>query len=119
MKSYNLLFKAAFFVFLLVLIQGCSEQVKKKMRVNTEFASYIGAYTSGMISKESTIQIQLTEDYDGEINYDAPIEADLFDFSPSISGDNPKQSITTSDFFTASIAGVNKSSFNFAQTKCA
>ena len=57
------------------------------MRVNSEFASYIGAYTSGIISKESTIQIQLTEDYDGEINYEAPIEEGLFDFSPSISGE--------------------------------
>ena len=87
MKRYSLLFKPAFFFFLLLFIQGCSEQVQKKMRVNSEFASYIGAYTSGMISKESTIQIQLTEDYDGEINYDAPIEADLFDFSPSIPGE--------------------------------
>ena len=86
MKRYNLLFRAAFSFFLLLLIQGCSEQVQKKMRVNSEFASYIGAYTSGVISKESTIQIQLTEDYGGEINYEAPIEADLFDFTPSIPG---------------------------------
>ncbi len=57
------------------------------MRVNSEFASYIGAYTSGVISKESTIQIQLTEDYDGEINYEAPIEPALFDFVPSIPGE--------------------------------
>lgn len=87
MRKYNQILKASFFVFILLLVQSCSEQVQKKMRVNSEFASYIGAYTSGMISKESTIQIQLTEDYDGEVNYGEPIQADLFEFTPAIEGE--------------------------------
>ncbi len=79
------------YLFLLLLpvllLHSCSEEVKKKIRVNPEFASYIGAYTSGIISKESTIKIQLAEDYEGEVNMDEPIYEDLFHFEPEVEGE--------------------------------
>jgi len=81
-KNY-LLIIAAF----LLMITACSEKVQKKLRVNPEFSQYISGYTSGVIAKESNIQIQLTSDYKGTINYDEPIEQDLFSFSPEVPGE--------------------------------
>ena len=53
---------------------------------NPAFASYISAYTSGIISTESTIRILLTNEIEAPIEIGKPIENTLFDFSPSIKG---------------------------------
>ncbi len=73
--------------FLMIFILSCSEKVQKKLRVNPEFSEYVSGYTSGVIPKESTIQIQLTKDYNGPINYEAPIDKSLFTFTPSLEGE--------------------------------
>lgn len=53
---------------------------------NPAFGSYISAYTSGIISTESTIRILLTNEMETPIEIGKPIEKTLFDFSPSIKG---------------------------------
>ena len=53
---------------------------------NPAFSEYISAYTSGIISTESTIRILLTNEMETPIEIGKPIDKDLFDFSPSISG---------------------------------
>lgn len=50
------------------------------------FAMYVNAYTSGIISSESTIRIILTNEIDKPLEFGKPIEKTLFDFSPSIKG---------------------------------
>jgi hypothetical protein len=75
------------FATILIAMASCSEKVQKKLRVNPEFSEYVSGYTSGVIAKESNIQIQLTSDYKGMINYDEPIEQKLFTFSPEVEGD--------------------------------
>ncbi|MCB8999812.1 MAG: hypothetical protein H6540_07085, partial [Bacteroidales bacterium] len=46
----------------------------------------ISAFTSGMISCESSIRLVLSSDYEGEINTSDPVSIRLFEFKPSISG---------------------------------
>jgi uncharacterized protein YfaS (alpha-2-macroglobulin family) len=53
---------------------------------NPAFALYINAYTSGMISSESTIRILLSNDTEKPVELGKPIDKSLFDFSPSIKG---------------------------------
>lgn len=50
------------------------------------FSAYISAYTSGIISTESTIRILLTNEMESPIEIGKPIDKSLFDFSPSIKG---------------------------------
>lgn len=53
---------------------------------NPAFSAYISAYTSGIISSESSIRILLTNEMETPIEVGKPIEKTLFDFSPSIKG---------------------------------
>jgi uncharacterized protein YfaS (alpha-2-macroglobulin family) len=55
-------------------------------QTNPAFALYINAYTSGMISSESTIRILLNNDTEKPVELGKPIDKSLFDFSPSIKG---------------------------------
>ncbi|MCE3278263.1 MAG: hypothetical protein K0S44_454 [Bacteroidetes bacterium] len=53
---------------------------------NPAFGAYISAFTSGMISNESSIRILLTNEIQSPIEIGKPIDKKLFDFSPSIKG---------------------------------
>lgn len=69
---------------------------KKRGRVNPAFASYISAYTSGQISRESSIKIQLAGNFAdsskiGEL-------AKVFSFEPSIKGEAKWIDATTIEF---------------------
>jgi len=56
------------------------------MEVNPEFATYVSAYTSGLVSTESNIKIILQTDIPLEINEDKSLKNNILTFSPSISG---------------------------------
>lgn len=85
MKKLNYL-SLVLTIILFFGLNSCSEKVTEKLRVTPDFAKYVSGYTSGVITKQSTIQVQLTEDYTGPINYDKPIDKELFAFVPEISG---------------------------------
>jgi alpha-2-macroglobulin len=53
---------------------------------NPAFSAFISAYTSGIISSESTIRILLTNEMEAPVEIGKPIDKELFDFSPSIKG---------------------------------
>ena len=53
---------------------------------NPAFGAYINAYTSGIISKKSTIRILLSNEIETPIEIGKTIDKKLFDFSPSIKG---------------------------------
>lgn len=59
---------------------------KSKVVVDPAFKAYISAYTSGSISRESTIHIQLTADAVKPNEVNTTVSKKLFDFSPGISG---------------------------------
>ncbi|MDP1744265.1 MAG: hypothetical protein Q8L90_01735, partial [Bacteroidota bacterium] len=74
---------AAVLIFLMLYKSKPSSSESKE---NAAFSSYINAFTSGIISSESTIRILLTNEVEGPVEIGKPIEKTLFDFSPSIKG---------------------------------
>ncbi|MFN3916206.1 MAG: alpha-2-macroglobulin family protein [Flavobacteriales bacterium] len=78
--------KPLVFLLMVFFAVSCSNETQKKINVNPEFASYISAYTSGIVSKDATIRIQLANDYTGDVSYTEPISRELFSFEPEIKG---------------------------------
>ncbi len=74
----------------ILVFAGLSVLLKKSdsnyEQVNPAFSAYISAYTSGVISSESTIRILLANETQTPIEIGKPIDKELFDFSPSIKG---------------------------------
>ena len=58
----------------------------KKPVVNPEFGKYIESYTSGIVSKESTIRVKLAGDIPTTHVQNEALSDDVFSFSPSIKG---------------------------------
>ena len=87
-KSLQRIVKAMLFALLIMLHPQCKKKEKggQLMEIDPAFGSFISAFTSGTISNTSTLRIRLAEPYEGEPTYDAPIDKDLFDFSPGIKG---------------------------------
>ncbi|MCX6273456.1 MAG: hypothetical protein NTU44_19985, partial [Bacteroidetes bacterium] len=77
-------------VFLLVILVCSSSCLKKKHqrqpRIDPGFSTYLAAFTSGVISSESTIRIRLAQDYSGAVADSIVVDEKLFSFSPSIKG---------------------------------
>lgn len=57
---------------------------RKRQRINPAFSAYISAYTAGSISRESTIRVQLAGNFADSSKIGQ--EAEVFSFSPAISG---------------------------------
>jgi uncharacterized protein YfaS (alpha-2-macroglobulin family) len=85
LKSY---ISARLILFFLIIfsISACKKKPEQIQEINPEFTSYISAFTSGNISNESAIRIQLAEDYQGEIDLNQIIDARLFKFQPDLKG---------------------------------
>ena len=74
-------------IFFVLLLFGCSQEVQKRVTISPEFAQHISAYTSGIVSRDSTINIMLTEDVSEEfVEAEEPIE-DLIRFVPEVQGE--------------------------------
>jgi len=89
MKTFS--FRSAFFNSFIVLILAatliqCKKKSDKSFTINPAFIEKIAAFTSGVISSESVIQIILTEDYPENIDLNTVIEKNLFSFKPKIEG---------------------------------
>ena len=80
-KYLILIFVCAYLGFL----SSCSKD--EDISTNPEFAQYISAYTSGVISKKSPIKIVLTPEVAAKIDKAKLLDGSLLDFSPSIKGD--------------------------------
>jgi alpha-2-macroglobulin len=74
-----------FFAVLLTVFSACFSPEKKFIQVDPAFGKHISAYTAGMISRGSTIKIQLTEDYKGKVLNNEEL-SDLFSFYPAVKG---------------------------------
>jgi uncharacterized protein YfaS (alpha-2-macroglobulin family) len=77
-----------FFIFFLFFttILSCKKKPEQIQEINPEFTSYISAFTSGFISNESAIRIQLAEDFQGEIDLNQPVDDRFFKFRPALKG---------------------------------
>ncbi len=69
-----------------VLIFSSCTKKNKWIDVDPAFSQYIEAYTSGVISKTSSIKIKLAADASITHTTGEVVENTLFDFSPSIKG---------------------------------
>ncbi len=124
MKRLNLLLIVTILLSALS-IESCSskkttEKKNEVVEIDPGFSNYISAFTGGMISNQSTIQIRLAEPFDGEINLDEPIPGDLFAFSPAVPGEAYWKNNTTIEFIPedALISGqLYKASFNLGDLK--
>ncbi|MEP7143056.1 MAG: MG2 domain-containing protein [Ferruginibacter sp.] len=72
-------------VTLAISLFSCSKK-DKWIEVDPAFSQYIDAYTTGVISKTSTISIQLAADANTTHTLGEEVKEQLFDFSPSIPG---------------------------------
>ena len=68
----------------LLLLSISCKQAKKVM--NPALAQYVEAYTAGVISKQSTIRVQLTGNVNVTHTQNEPLETNIFSFSPDIKG---------------------------------
>ncbi|MDQ6889865.1 MAG: hypothetical protein M3Z56_06280, partial [Bacteroidota bacterium] len=69
----------------LLLFQACNKK-NKLIEVSPEYSQYIDAYTSGIISKTSSIKIKLAADASTTHPLGVVADKSLFDFSPSVKG---------------------------------
>lgn len=66
--------------------------------INPEFGQFITAYSSGVISKNSTIKVRLLSEIAKQLDTNEVLKKDLFDFSPSIDGKIEWADPTTLEF---------------------
>ena len=69
-----------------ILITHCGEKQKTLPPIDEAFTGYITAFTGGIVSNQSPIKIQLSEDYPNA-NLDEAIQEDIFEFSPKLEGE--------------------------------
>lgn len=88
LRSHQLGKSGTMFLALLCLSITLTSCKKKHVvkPINPAFSSYISAFTSGIISRESNIRIRLASDYKDSVNLTTPIKDKLFSFDPSLKG---------------------------------
>lgn len=71
----------------LVLFNSCKTGQHEIIKVDPYFANYISGYTSGMISRQKTIQVELTEDHIKNVDVlDSEKYKELFKIEPAVEG---------------------------------
>ncbi|MBA5628355.1 alpha-2-macroglobulin family protein [Moheibacter lacus] len=79
--------KSVILLLTALLFLGCkSKKDNQLFEVNPEFAAYVSAYTSGLVSTESNIKVILHTDIPLELNEDQSLKNEVMSFSPSIKG---------------------------------
>lgn len=78
---------AGLFLILLTVITGFSscKSNQKDIIPSAEYAPYVNAYTGGVISQNSTIRIELTQDQP-MVDLNQELKDNPFSFSPSLKG---------------------------------
>ncbi|BAX81167.1 alpha-2-macroglobulin family protein [Labilibaculum antarcticum] len=82
-KSFYLLLSLA---ILIPAMFSCKDKKSVKQKVDPGFGQYISAFTSGVVSAESVIQIRLVNDYDKKIESGQELEEGIVSITPSIKG---------------------------------
>lgn len=89
MKSSSILLIWRFLLgalFVGALMQSCSRKSAELYKpVDPEYSNYVSSFTSGMVSKRTSITVHLMEEHRG-VEPGQEIEEELFDFSPSLKG---------------------------------
>ncbi|NPA68585.1 MAG: hypothetical protein GXO50_08255 [Chlorobi bacterium] len=88
MKNKKIILYAAGLIVIITALILITRNIKEKKinATNPEFAKYVTAYTSGIISKNDPVQIKLTSLVTDKIKNKEQLPEKLFEFSPSING---------------------------------
>jgi hypothetical protein len=81
----NILIAAGLFILAIVVLLLVFKY-KKKQQSEGEFSRYIDSYTAGIISRESTIRVRLSDQVQVTHAQNEELKAQVFDFSPSVKG---------------------------------
>ncbi|MES2849002.1 MAG: MG2 domain-containing protein [Bacteroidota bacterium] len=84
------------FITATTILFSCNKT--KWIEVDTAFSRYIDAYTTGMVSKTSTVRLQLANSSNTTHTVGEVVKEDLFDFSPSVKGKAAWIDATTIEF---------------------
>ena len=82
--SFKRVVRTALIISILFFTVQCKKN--KSSVINPAFTEKIAAFTSGVISSESTIQVVLADDYPGQITRNTPVSETVFKFNPDIAG---------------------------------
>lgn len=73
-------------LFSLLLFFSCSPEIRQKIEIDPEFGQYISAYSSGIVSNQSGILIQLAADHPEKKEPLVEEERELFSVEPAVKG---------------------------------
>ena len=88
MSAKRILHSILNFILILVaaiILWSCEKEVK--ISQEEEFIDYVSAYTTGIISRQSTIQVRLVQNYKGDESSAIPSSLGYLTFEPSIDGE--------------------------------
>jgi alpha-2-macroglobulin len=89
MKSHYACYRILRNILMLIILVNafqCKKGRNRLLPVNPSFTEKIAAFTSGVISAESSIQIVLTDNYPSPVTPNSPVNDNVFRFKPSIAG---------------------------------
>ncbi|MFO7828517.1 MAG: hypothetical protein R6V23_07850, partial [Bacteroidales bacterium] len=89
MKNSVIAMGKMLFLAILLCFAACKTGKKDApppVKINPGFSEYISAYTSGVISANSTIRIRLSGQLEQDIEPGTHVNSELFTFNPKISG---------------------------------
>ncbi|MFT6246372.1 MAG: hypothetical protein ACJAXI_003150 [Crocinitomicaceae bacterium] len=69
MKRLKISILFSLITLLIVIISGCGQTRQEIVKVDPAFRKYVSAYTSGMVSREDAIQIELADEIEDYENY--------------------------------------------------
>jgi uncharacterized protein YfaS (alpha-2-macroglobulin family) len=86
MKTSLAISSRIIFLVIITMLYGCKKDTGQPAAIDPGFTSYISAFTSGNVSKQSAIRVRLSEELPEEI--DNSIIENIFQLSPAIKGDS-------------------------------
>ena len=98
MKRFS--FFTSFTLSLILIIASCGDETQE-FEVNPEFAKHITAFTSGIVSSETSVKIHIAEPYEGDFEPMEQVDNTLFTFSPSVIGKMVWNDAQTIEFIPA------------------
>ncbi|MEJ7611499.1 MAG: MG2 domain-containing protein [Ferruginibacter sp.] len=75
-----------FFIAIVLFGSSCKNKTRAWIDVDPGFAKYVEAYTTGIVSKTSSIRIQLASEAATTHTVGEPVKDKLFELSPSVNG---------------------------------
>jgi alpha-2-macroglobulin len=97
-KAYIIALLISFAILIGVFVIVFGKGKKEVVKIDPEFSKYITAYTSGIISKNSSIKIILSSEVRAKIQNADSLPEDLFYFEPEINGSTYWQDENTIEF---------------------